>query len=158
MNTETNCPCGSENPYQSCCEPYLAGESIPATAEALMRSRYVAYTLNNSEYLLATWHSSTRPSESPVDERLQWRGLEIISTSQGSENDEHGVVEFRAKCRVNNESAGLDESSEFVKEDGHWYYVDGGGIQPIRSRQDRVGRNEACPCGSGKKFKKCCGP
>lgn len=122
-----------------------------------MRSRYVAYTLKNSEYLLSTWHTSTRPSENPVDESLQWRGLEILSTSQGGEGDERGIVEFRAKCRVKDESAGLDESSEFVKEDGKWYYLDGSGIKPIRSRQDRVGRNEPCPCGSGKKYKKCCG-
>ena len=28
--------------------------------------------------------------------------------------------------------------------------------QPIRNRQQRVGRNDPCPCGSGKKYKNCC--
>ena len=158
VNTETQCPCGSKNSYTDCCEPYIQGKSTPATAETLMRSRYVAYTRNDNDYLFATWHSSTRPSENPANEKLQWRGLEIISTEAGGENDDRGVVEFRAKCRVNEESAGLDESSEFVKEDGKWYYVDGGSIQPIRSRENRVGRNDPCPCNSGKKYKKCCGP
>jgi len=160
MTTEStaHCPCGNKKTYQQCCEPYISGKEQAPTAEILMRSRYVAYTLNDNDYLLKTWHSKTRPDEHPTNDKLQWRGLDIISTDAGGENDDQGIVEFRAKCRVNGESAGLDESSEFVKEDGKWYYVDGGGIKPIRSRQDRVGRNDPCPCNSGKKFKKCCGP
>ena len=159
MDSNDTCPCGSEQKYSQCCEPYITGKEPAPTAEKLMRSRYVAYTLKNNDYLLETWHSSTRPSEElPADENIEWRGLEILRTEEGGENDYKGFVEFRAKCRVNGEAAGLDEGSEFVKEDGRWYYVDGSGISPIRTREKRVGRNDPCPCGSGKKFKKCCGP
>lgn len=124
-----------------------------------MRSRYVAYTQTNNDYLLKTWHVSTRPAEQlPAVQGIDWRSLTILRTEQGQENDSHGIVEFRAKCRVDGEAAGVDEASEFLKEDdGLWYYVDGAGISPVRTRDNRVGRNDPCPCGSGKKFKKCCG-
>lgn len=152
------CPCCSGTNYGQCCEPYITGTQEAPTAEALMRSRYVAYTQNNNDYLLATWHESTRPKDDlPADENINWCNLEILTTEDGTENDHTGVVEFRAKCRVKGESAGLDEASDFVKEEGRWYYVDGRSIQPVRTRQQRVGRNEPCPCGSGKKYKKCCG-
>lgn len=158
MSDSKLCPCGSGKEYSQCCEPYLNGSEIAPTAEKLMRSRYVAYTLLNNDYLLQTWHESTRPKDyQPAEEGIDWRGLDILRTEAGGENDDRGIVEFRAKCRVNGESAGVDEASEFLKEDGRWYYVDGGGISPIRTREHRVGRNDPCICGSGKKYKKCCG-
>ena len=158
MDSNNLCPCGSGNEYSQCCAPFINGERSAPTAEKLMRSRYVAYTQANNDYLLKTWHESTRPTDYlPAEEGIDWRGLTILRTEQGTENDSQGVVEFRAKCRVKGEAAGVDEASEFVKEDGQWYYVDGTGISPVRTREQRTGRNEPCPCGSGKKYKKCCG-
>ena len=80
-----------------------------------MRSRYVAYTQANNDYLLKTWHESTRPKDYlPAEEGVDWRGLTILRTEQGSESDDRGIVEFRAKCRVNGEAAGVDEASETI--------------------------------------------
>jgi SEC-C motif domain protein len=157
MNESKLCPCCSGKNFTDCCGPYLNGDAIPPTAEATMRSRYVAYVNQDNEYLLKTWHESTRPTDEPpaTDDTVQWTGLNIIMTEDGGEHDSRGVVEFRAKCKVNGESSGLDEASDFVKEDGRWFYVDGRGISPIKS--EKIGRNNPCPCGSGKKYKKCCG-
>src|SRR6478672_10872304 len=81
MPTPATCPCGGPS-LASCCGPYLAGAAVPATAEALMRSRYTAYTQRNEAYLRATWHPDTRPNE-PIlaeNETIQWLGLEVKST------------------------------------------------------------------------------
>lgn len=151
------CPCGSGKNFENCCGPYLAGDATPPTAEATMRSRYVAYTIKDNDYLLKTWHESTRPQDElpAADDNVTWTGLQILATQDGLEHDHQGVVEFRAKCRVNDSASGLDEASDFVKENGQWYYVDGHAISPVKS--NKVGRNDPCPCGSGKKYKKCCG-
>jgi len=159
MTMKNQCPCGSDNPQEQCCEPYLSGEAIPPTAETLMRSRYVAYTQNNNEYIMATWHHSTRPEDAkPADDRnVEWLGLQILRTENGGPDDSKGIVEFRARCRVKGEAGGVDEASEFVKEDGRWFYVDGFSIQPVKTRHLKIGRNDPCSCGSGKKYKRCCG-
>lgn len=159
MTASDLCPCCSGAPYKKCCEPYISGKEIPLTAEKLMRSRYVAYSQQNNQYILDTWHSSTKPDipDPAEDKNVEWIGLKILSTDMGGPNDTKGYVEFRARCRVKGEAGGLDEASEFVKEDGRWFYVDGSTIQPQKNSEAKVGRNDPCPCGSGKKFKKCCG-
>ena len=159
MSSNDLCPCGSEKPFAQCCEPFITGVETPATAEALMRSRYVAYSQQNNQYIIDTWHQSTRPDDpKPAEDRdVVWTGLQILSTEQGGPDDERGVVEFRASCRVKGEAGGLDERSDFIRENGRWYYVDGSTIKPQKTAHLKVGRNDPCPCGSGKKYKKCCG-
>lgn len=160
MSQEQNCPCGSGAPFAECCGPYLDGSRLPATAEALMRSRYAAYTRMDDDYLLSTWLPETRPDdEHPSDDGdgSVWTGLEVLRTEAGGENDEQGIVEFVARCDINGTPAQLHETSTFQRVDGRWFYVDGEGQTPIRRNQPKVGRNEPCPCGSGKKYKKCCG-
>ena len=159
MTSNELCPCCSEKPYSQCCEPYILGEKIPPTAEALMRSRYVAFSQQNNQYIIDTWHKSTLPDDpTPAeDKHVSWIGLKIIRTEAGGPGDDRGVVEFRARCRIKGNAGGLDECSEFVKEDGRWFYVNGSSIQPEKNPNAKVGRNDPCPCGSGKKFKKCCG-
>jgi len=154
----TVCPCNSEKELENCCGPYLAGDKLPPTAEALMRSRYTAYVLEDYPYVLKTCHESTRPDEKEFDEgkAVKWCGLEIRETEAGGEDDEEGIVEFVASYRAKDAILGLHERAEFVKENGQWLYVDGDIVKPIQARSEKVGRNEPCPCGSGKKFKKCC--
>ena len=118
------CPCGSEQAYTACCQPWHAGlaEGIHApTPEALMRSRYSAYVVGLIDYLLATWHPSTSPGDlelSPV----KWLGLEI---RYAEASGDAGVVEFVARCRVNGRAQRVHETSRFVREAGRWYYIDG---------------------------------
>lgn len=103
-----------------------------------MRSRYCAYVLKLGDYLSATWHPSSRPQGLDIShDETPWQRLQIINTVAGSENDDEGIVEFAAYF------AG-----------GQWFYVDGELLPPVAVA--KVGRNDPCPCGSGKKYKKCC--
>lgn len=152
------CPCGSQNAYEECCGLYISGEKDAPTAEALMRSRYTAYTRQDDSYLLKTWHPDTRPSDNPSDDdSTTWTGLEVIRTENGQETDSKGIVEFIAYCNVKGATSHLHEISQFIRENNRWYYLEGKGQQPVRRDTPKVGRNDPCPCGSGKKFKKCCG-
>jgi SEC-C motif-containing protein len=146
--------------YRQCCEAVLSGRKRAATAEALMRSRYSAYVAGELDYLLRTWHPSTRPPALDADSITNWCGLEIIRTEQGQAEDAAGLVEFRATAGSLHQISVLHEVSRFVQEAGQWLYVDGDIIaEPPRAGRpaSKVGRNDSCPCGSGKKFKKCCG-
>jgi SEC-C motif-containing protein len=121
--TRDPCPCGSTRPYSECCGPWHAGAPAP-DAQSLMRSRYSAYALSNEPYLLATWHSSTRPGSIPFNKEQKWLGLSVVTAIvTGAESAE---VEFIARSRVSNTAAVRQhELSRFVREDGRWFYVDG---------------------------------
>ncbi len=126
QQTPTNaCPCGSQRPYRDCCGRYHAGEPAP-NAEALMRSRYSAYVLLRHDYLLATWHASTRPQslELASPDAVHWLGLSIRSFQPI--DDDHAQVEFIARSRIGGAPATrLHEISRFMREHDRWYYVDG---------------------------------
>jgi len=136
------CPCGGID-FDTCCGPYLAGTALPPTAEALMRSRYTAFTRKDEAYLVATWHPSTRPQEqlTDLDESVRWLGLEIKSAlrlrqrkaelpdSPGQDPD-HDTVEFVARFKIGGRAQRLHEVSHFVREPGpdgvpRWFYLDG---------------------------------
>lgn len=157
---EQKCYCGSGKSYENCCKPFLEQGVHPQTAEALMRSRYSAYVLSNDEYLGKTWLEATRPGDLDMtsDSPDQWNGLEIIEAVQGGINDTKGEVEFIARFTVNGKTGQLHERSSFVKEKGIWYYQNGESVNQPSKNKKKVGRNTPCPCGSGKKYKKCCGP
>ncbi|QEK91810.1 hypothetical protein E2544_08295 [Achromobacter insolitus] len=120
------CPCGGPKPYLECCGRWHEGpQAMQApTAEALMRSRYSAFVLDKLPYLLATWHSSTRPAAlelNPPD--LKWLGLAVKKALV--QDADHATVEFVARSRQAGRAHRLHELSRFVREDGRWYYVDG---------------------------------
>lgn len=126
MTKNTLCPCGSGKPYAECCGPLLAWQQIAETAEQLMRSRYTAYTQKNTVYLLHTWHATTRPADLLlVEDENQWIGLKILAKHAGGKNDEKGQVEFLARFKINGKAYRLHEKSEFIRENGQWYYVSG---------------------------------
>lgn len=160
----TTCPCGNSKLFSECCEPIILGKQAALTAEALMRSRYSAFATNQVDYLLESNHPSTRGQidrDSMADwaKRSEWLGLEILSTSDGGENDLEGEVEFRCRYRLKGQECTLHEFSQFKRgEKNRWFYVDGHtpSLGTIRREGPKVGRNDPCACGSGKKFKKCC--
>lgn len=148
------CPCGSGADFSDCCGPYLQGLSPAPTAAALMRSRYTAYTLRDAAYVLRTWHPSSRPPVLDLaNDDSDWLGLALLNRERGQPDDTEGVVEFIARYRQGGSDRQLHEISRFVREDGCWLYLDGS----AGTRKTRPGRNDPCSCGSGKKFKKCCG-
>lgn len=119
------CPCGSDKKYIDCCSRYLDKEETAPTAEALMRSRYTAYTLDREDYLLATWCATTRPASLELDNgpRSKWLGLEV--KCHDSPAPDQAVVEFIARYKVNGRAHRLHEISRFVRKAGRWLYVEG---------------------------------
>jgi SEC-C motif domain protein len=158
------CPCGSEKTYEDCCRPLIRGERPAQTAEELMRSRYTAHAKVELDYVVDT--TATGPREKINRKQLenwtknaQWMGLQILRTQAGGPEDEEGTVEFTASYREKAKKIEHREIAEFKKTEGRWYFVDGHAPKPEQMvRQGpKIGRNDPCPCGSGKKHKKCCG-
>lgn len=160
----TDCPCGSEKTFAKCCEPYISKAGSAPTAEALMRSRYTAFTKADMDYVTKTHHPKTR-AELDIKgteqwaKAAQWQKLEVVNIEDGEQNDESGVVEFKAHYKLQGETCVLHEVGKFERKQGRWYYVDGDlpQIKQYRRETPKIGRNDPCTCGSGKKFKKCCG-
>ena len=122
MNPCDTCPCGGPSPFSACCGRYLDGGQRPETAEALMRSRYVAYVRQQADYLLRTWHPSTRPARLDFTEPGHWLGLQVRRVTAGGPLDEQGTVEFVARYKVGGKAHRLHEISQFVRENGQWFY------------------------------------
>ncbi|MDZ7900321.1 MAG: YchJ family protein [Arcicella sp.] len=157
---ENNCPCGSNLTFEECCNPIIEGTKQAETAQSLMRSRYSAYEVMDAQYLIDSTHFSTKSNFSKADietwaKESSWQKLEIISTQNGLRDDDIGKVEFKAYYKDSKGIAHIHhEKSSFKKEEGRWFFVDGNVITPPKITIDR---NTLCVCGSGKKFKKCCG-
>lgn len=154
---------------------------MPPTAEALMRSRYVAYTQADIDYLWRTLAPQPREAfdaaatKAWADE-ASFKGLRILATTKGGAGDDEGSVEFIAKFTQSGSTYEHHEVSLFRKEsDGRWLFVSGQSHrhdseghqhhhhaprdrpQTVVRASPKVGRNDPCPCKSGKKYKKCCG-
>ena len=148
------CYCGSHEAYARCCAPLIRAERAAPTAEALMRSRYSAYVIGDGRYLVATTVAAKRvASDAALIERhaaqTTWLGLEVL---ESTEKGDRATVVFKACYREGEGPIRVHhEKSTFVREAGRWYYDEGVLYEAA------VGRNDPCPCGSGKKFKKCCG-
>jgi len=161
LSTNT-CPCGSGQTLELCCGRYFETLSAP-TVEAAMRSRYTAHVLGKGRYLADTLSAAQRADfdiaefESTLDQ-IRWLGLEIRKTSGGGEADRTGSVEFVARLRDKNGPGVHHELSTFIREDGRWVFDDCVLNPKAETRRvEKTGRNDPCPCGSGKKYKKCCG-
>lgn len=160
----SNCPCGTLNTYDECCKPFHAGDANPETAEKLMRSRYSAFVKNEIQYIADTHIPGTKDFD--LEEAREWattstwKGLEIVNTKKGGESHTDGVVEFKALYSDKEERDYLHhEVATFKKINEKWYFDQGQivGAGPIRRATPKIGRNDPCTCGSGKKYKKCCG-
>ena len=173
-----NCPCGSNQNFSLCCEPFLTGTAMPETAEQLMRSRYTAFTKADVDYLKKTLAPESRTdfdaaSTKKWAEQSTWKGLQILSTEKGTADDKKGKVEFIATYKAEGEALDHHEVAQFRKADGgQWLFVDGDSHthregeghqhhhekpQTVQRESPNIGRNDPCICGSAKKYKKCCG-
>ena len=170
------CPCqvnpvseaiGAPLLYQDCCQPYHDGllnneaDGIKAeTAKRLMRTRYSAFVLVKPEYIVKT----TIPAQQNLldikaienwAKETDWAGLEIV-THTPKLGKRHAQVEFKAYFKTNENLQAHHELSAFVKvtdknsNNARWYFLD-----PTVSMS--VSQKQPCVCGSGEKFKRCCG-
>ncbi len=161
---EEKCPCMSGKSYADCCEKIIKGTEKAKTPEALMRARYSAYAKVEVDFIVNSTHSIQRDSNDREEirrwsEKSDWESLEILNTGKGGKDDETGTVEFVARYRDRGVAMEHHEVAEFRREKGDWYFYDGKLVPqaPYVRTEDKVGRNDPCPCGSGKKYKKCCG-
>ena len=146
------CFCRSGKEYKHCCAPFHLHTAVPETAEQLMRSRYTAYVLKNIPYIVAT----TVPIQQTLLEthllqewadNTTWLGLEILKTENLTKTQ--SAVEFKAIFQGEEEELTHQERSIFVKIENRWYFIDPTVSLPTMK--------QPCVCGSGKKFKHCCG-
>jgi SEC-C motif-containing protein len=155
------CPCGSGRPYTACCGPIIAGTAPASTAEALMRSRYTAYATGAIEHIIKSCVHDGQLDESATrrwSEKADWQGLKIVRTEKGQTDDSEGVVEFVASYTMDGLKDQHHETAKFVRKDGSWLYESGDvRTATVVRASPKVGRNALCPCGSGKKYKQCCG-
>ena len=164
MKNDELCPCASGKPFGECCGPILDGSRKAATAAELMRARYSAYAVCNVDFLYASSGPEVREE---FDEKTThewsksatWQGLEVVETEKGGPDDDEGYVAFVAHYSANGQTCEHREKSYFKKLDGEWRFIDGEieKNKPFHREEPKVGRNDLCPCGSGKKYKKCCG-
>lgn len=155
------CPCCSKKQFNECCEPIINGKAVAQTPEQLMRSRYTAYAKGYISYIIESTHPESRKtidveSITQWSAQSEWIGLEIIKTQ---DKPEQHIVEFIAKYNQNGRDIQHHEIAYFKKQKNSWFYYKGHtpGIKTVRNQEPKTGRNDSCPCGSGKKFKKCCG-
>ncbi len=165
------CSCGSSLEYSKCCEPIIQEKKLAETPEALMRARYSAYVKSEVHFLRESLAPDSRADFSEKDVRdwskhSEWLGLEIIAAKGDT-------VEFNAKYKTEGKILEHHEVSTFKKIAGKWYFQDGESHTheegtghehhhaepkvPVVREAPKLGRNDPCSCGSGKKFKKCCG-
>jgi SEC-C motif domain protein len=138
----------------------LKQERTATTAEELMRSRFTAHVVRDHRHLHRTYLESSRQpfAEEPANEpEPTWTRLVVHAHEPGAKPD-MAFVDFSAFYQVDGGEMALHEKAEFQRIGGVWFYTRAVRLGPAPVRvQPKVGRNEPCPCGSGKKFKQCCG-
>ena len=124
------CPCTSGLVFEKCCAPFLSGQRLPETAQALMRSRFTAYAEIRVDYLVQTTAKDKKQEIDVAELRQYCKNIRCISlkiqkTERGGKNDETGTVLFHASLQMNKRRVLHRELSQFVREDGRWVYVSG---------------------------------
>ncbi len=155
---ETDCCCGSGAAFSACCGRWLVGGESPPTAEALMRSRFVAWGTGRVDWIEATSTGAAAVEFSREDAEAwaaetRFVALRVLRTDRGGPDDADGEVAFEADLVSEGRPHTMRENSRFVRVGGVWRYA---GVAPAR-REVKAGRNDPCPCGSGLKNKRCCG-
>ncbi|WP_087026012.1 YchJ family metal-binding protein [Thaumasiovibrio subtropicus] len=151
------CPCGSQQAFADCCQPIISNPQNAHRPEQLMRSRYTAHCIKNVDYVVATYHPSCHAEQhrQAIAESVNslWLKLDVVDASEVIGHE--GYVHFIARYLDNGTCYFLEERSRFLFENGQWYYIDGE-YPATPTPPQKIGRNDSCPCESGKKFKKCC--
>lgn len=163
--SDTNiCPCGSEGSYENCCLPVIQGKRSAQTAEELLRARYTSFVKGELDFIRTSHHSRTRDQmnweeAAEWSKNSKWLGLKIHQIEAGKKTDDKGTIIFEAHYHAEGKDHQHLEKSFFEKENGEWRFLDAQGIAAgtYRRQEPKVGRNDPCTCGSGKKYKKCCG-
>ncbi|MFA5265641.1 MAG: YchJ family metal-binding protein [Opitutaceae bacterium] len=154
-----SCPCGSGKTFGECCAPVLAGKRPAPSAEYMMRARFTAHVVGDQAFLHSSYlETSKKPFiDQPEAHPTKWTRL-VIHSEEPSKLPNMAYVDFTAFYEESDTEFAHDEKAEFVKIGEDWIYTRAVrlGPAPFKSPQPKVGRNDPCPCGSGKKYKQCC--
>ncbi len=155
MTTNLLCPCGSKLPYSECCQLLHTKQHSAATPEQLMRSRYAAFVKAEFDYLIDSHHRDYRQGLSAQTlaqmPKTQWLGLQIVEREPLTPGQNQARVTFKAWYLADGQLDAIFEQSEFIFEDGCWFYTEGKQFAVSYPK-----RNDPCICNSGNKFKHCC--
>ena len=157
-----HCPCGSGSTYAECCQPFITGVRPAETAEQLMRARYSAYVHAEMDFIFESTHPDHRQGYDHAGtkewaESSEWLGLKIVATTKGGADDSVGEVEFVANFTEKGTAREHHECAQFQRKDGAWLFTEGTMVKQKPIIAVKIGRNDPCRCGSGLKYKKCCG-
>jgi SEC-C motif-containing protein len=162
-DTINTCPCGSQIELNACCLPIIQGKKKAETALDLLRARYTAFTRGDVSFILDSHHSSTRHEVNATEieewaKDSQWLGLKVAQMEAGGKSDDRGTILFVAEYHDGSQRQEHWEKSFFERENGDWKFLDAQSVHvgTYQRTEPKIGRNDPCPCGSGKKFKKCC--
>jgi SEC-C motif-containing protein len=155
----TSCPCCSERDFDKCCGPIINGAPAP-TAEALMRSRYTAFVVRKLDHVENThapeiYDDFNRAEAERLAEECEWHHFKILRATETGDTAE---VEYMMQFKREQQTLSKMALSRFRRENGRWLFVSNDkNITNTPLRTAKIGRNDPCPCNSGKKAKKCCG-
>jgi len=126
--TLTLCPCGTGKQYKACCGRFIDGQELPPSAEALMRSRYTAYSQANIPYIQRTMCGQAAEGFDSITAELwakeaKWRRLKVLRAFADSSHSDVAYVIFTAYYIWQGKPQSLHETSEFRLIDGRWYYT-----------------------------------
>ena len=158
LDSSSPCPCGSGRLFSVCCEPVLKGARVAETAEELMRARFTAHVIGDYEFLHHTYEGTAGTKYVPEQGEAAetWTKLVVNSHTPGRTSDQ-AFVDFSAHFTQDGAAGVLHEKAEFARQEGKWIYTRAVRIGPAPvAAAPKVGRNDPCPCGSGKKYKHCC--
>ena len=160
LQPDAPCPCGSGQRFDACCGPVLAGRRVPATPEELMRARFTAHVAYDFKFLHDTYRATAgKPFvPEPGEPAVKWTRLEVHGAESVALQPDKGFVEFTAHGTQDGKELVHQERAEFQRVDGRWLYTREArlGPAPYKASAPKVGRNDPCPCGSGRKYKHCC--
>ena len=163
MQEFSSCPCCSGQEFTNCCKTIITGDKVAQSPLELMRSRYTAHVCKDMAHIIKTMRSKAlklfdkEKTQEEWFDQCEWTKLEIIDAPDINKNSKDGIVEFKAYYNFQGAEHILHERSKFIKLGNQWYYVAGQNKKPQIENNNKVGRNDNCICGSGKKYKKCCG-
>lgn len=159
VNPSDACPCGSGKPFAACCAPVIEGTRLAATAEELMRARFTAHATHAFQFLHESFRGTASKPYVPEEGQpgVEWKRLDVHS-HETTENPDRSFVDFTAYGTERGQEVVHQERAEFLRTNGSWLYTREVrlGPPPVKASSPKVGRNDPCPCGSGKKYKHCC--
>lgn len=119
-----HCPCGLKNTYEACCKLIHEDFKRADSAEKVMRARYTAFVVQDIDFLIQTYHPSTRGFQDRASiaqwaRENKWLGLEVIAATKDTVEFKASYLDPHLKLEIHH------EKSDFKEFEGSWFFVEG---------------------------------